>query len=86
METSSKIESHAQDESDTVIKKRKLGEDLSADGSMFADGTLSEPKVDSHEDPSSLEDTVVTDLHGSVAEREIEPTLVMFEVNFVELN
>ncbi|PWA54563.1 degP protease 7 [Artemisia annua] len=81
METSSKTESHAQDESDTVIKKRKLGEDQSADGSMFADGTLSKPKVDSLEDPSSLEDAVVTDLHGSVAEREIEPTLVMFEVH-----
>ncbi|GJX39329.1 phosphoenolpyruvate carboxylase gene, partial [Tanacetum coccineum] len=40
-----RIESHAKDESDTVIKKRKLGEDLCADGSMFADGTLSEPKV-----------------------------------------
>nr|GEV71640.1 protease Do-like 7 isoform X1 [Tanacetum cinerariifolium] len=81
METSSKIESHAQDESGTVLKKRKLGEYLSADGSMFADGTLSEPKVDSQEDPSSLEVAVVTDLHGSVAEREIEPTLVMFEVH-----
>ncbi|GKC37190.1 protease Do-like protein 7, partial [Tanacetum coccineum] len=71
----------AQNKYDSVSKRRKLGEDLSADGSMFADGTLSEPKVDSQEDPSSLEYAVVTDLHGSFAEREIEPTLVMFEVH-----
>ncbi|KAI7758149.1 hypothetical protein M8C21_010596 [Ambrosia artemisiifolia] len=76
METSSKTEPRDQDESDCGIKKRRLSED----GNMIADYNLNEPKVDNHEDPRSQEDAVLRDPHGSVAEREIEPTLVMFEV------
>lgn len=75
METSSKSESYAQDESVCGIKKRKVVEEISADY------TLNEPNIASHEDPRFKEDTVVSDSHGCVAEREIEPTLVMFEVN-----
>ncbi|KAI3808476.1 hypothetical protein L1987_24427 [Smallanthus sonchifolius] len=66
METSLKTEPHDQDESDCGVKKRRVSED----GNM----------VDNYEDPRSQEDAVLTDPHGSVAEREIEPTLVMFEV------
>ncbi|KAJ0728607.1 putative htrA2 peptidase [Helianthus annuus] len=65
METSSKTE-RDQDESECGIKKRRVTEDG--------------PKVDNHEDPRSQEDAILRDPHGSVAEREIEPTLVMFEV------
>ncbi|KAD5960906.1 hypothetical protein E3N88_12378 [Mikania micrantha] len=75
-ETSAKIEPHDQDESDYVIKKRRVRED----GNMVADYTLNEPKGDNYEVPRSQEDAVLRDPHGSVAECEIEPTLVMFEV------
>ncbi|KAI3747800.1 hypothetical protein L6452_10459 [Arctium lappa] len=84
-ETSSSTESHVQAESDSGTKKRRVGEDLSADGSMLADYTLNGPKIESQED---RQDAAVTDPHdtaanfgnASAAEREIEPTLVMFEV------
>ncbi|XP_024974617.1 protease Do-like 7 isoform X2 [Cynara cardunculus var. scolymus] len=83
--TSSSTKPHDQAESDSGTKKRRVGEELSTDGSMLADYTLNEPKIESQED---REDAAVTDHYGtaaifgnaSVAEREIEPTLVMFEV------
>ncbi|KAK1440631.1 hypothetical protein QVD17_06460 [Tagetes erecta] len=76
METSIKTEPHGQDESDCGVKKRRVRED----GNMAVGYTLNEPIVDNHEDPRSQDDAVLRDPHGSIAEREIEPTLVMFEV------
>ncbi|KAK9062912.1 hypothetical protein SSX86_020102 [Deinandra increscens subsp. villosa] len=76
----SRTEECDQDESDRVMKKRRLGEELYAAGNMVADYTLNEPNIDNREDPRSEEDAVVRDLHGLFAEHEIEPTLVMFEV------
>nr|XP_043632502.1 protease Do-like 7 [Erigeron canadensis] len=79
-DTSSRIEPHAQDEPSIIVKKRRVDEGLSGEASMLADYTVNESKVEIQEDPRSQEDTVVTDPHGCVAERVIEPTLVMFEV------
>lgn len=76
METSIKNEPHNQDESDSGVKKRKVSED----GNLVVDYTSNEPKVDNLEDPRSQEDEALREPHGSIAEREIEPTLVMFEV------
>ncbi|XP_024977821.1 protease Do-like 7 isoform X2 [Cynara cardunculus var. scolymus] len=80
-------EPHVQEESDNGTKKRRVEEDLSADGIVIAD-LNGLPQFEQLEDPRSPGDTVVRDEHGtsadsgnaSVAERVIEPTLVMFEV------
>ncbi|KVH92392.1 PDZ domain-containing protein [Cynara cardunculus var. scolymus] len=79
-------EPHVQEESDNGTKKRRVEEDLSADGIVIAD-LNGLPQFEQLEDPRSPGDTVVRDEHGtsadsgnaSVAERVIEPTLVMFE-------
>ncbi|XP_023751918.1 protease Do-like 7 [Lactuca sativa] len=65
-----------EDGSDTGVKKRRVGEEVS-------DYNLNEePIIESHEDVKDSQGTITTADFGnaSVAERVIEPTLVMFEV------
>ncbi|KAI3722738.1 hypothetical protein L2E82_33802 [Cichorium intybus] len=62
------METSGEDEIDTGIKKRRVV------GEEVFENTLNEPTIDTHEN-------IVTDFgNASVAERVIEPTLVMFEV------
>ncbi|KAK4410130.1 Protease Do-like 7 [Sesamum angolense] len=78
---------HALDDSGT--KKRRVEGDLSADGVLSPDCTLHEPREERLEDPGAESETVLRDYQGgaavatnaSVAERVIEPTLVMLEVH-----
>ncbi|CAL5370879.1 unnamed protein product [Camellia sinensis] len=91
METSSEQVAegpNSRDNSDVGTKKRRVEEDSSAD-SIVANGSLHEPREEKLEDSTSLENTILGDYQGaaavaanaSVAERVIEPTLVMFEVH-----
>ncbi|KAL0461948.1 UNVERIFIED_CONTAM: Protease Do-like 7 [Sesamum latifolium] len=65
------------------------GGDLSADGVLSPDCSLHEPREERLEDPGTESETVLRDYQGgaavatnaSVAERVIEPTLVMLEVH-----
>ncbi|KAK7285241.1 hypothetical protein RJT34_20005 [Clitoria ternatea] len=74
--------------SDGVVKKRRVEEDLSADGNV-ADFSLSDARESKLEKSGVIQDDVLMDYQGaaaaaanaSVAERVIEPTLVMFEVH-----
>ncbi|OWM64395.1 hypothetical protein CDL15_Pgr020362 [Punica granatum] len=84
-------DSHAQDESDTCKKKRRVEEDSSADGAM-ADYFLHNGRDIELKDTRNMENAAaMTDYHGataqsanaSYAEHVIEPTLVMFEVVFL---
>ncbi|KAI3519330.1 hypothetical protein L1887_08360 [Cichorium endivia] len=62
------METSSEDEFDNGIKKRRVV------GEEVFENTLNEPTIDTHEN-------IVTDFgNASVAERVIEPTLVMFEV------
>lgn len=80
--------SHSLDESDSGTKKRRVDGDLSADGVLSPDCSLHEPREERLEDPGTETETVLRDYQGgaavatnaSVAERVIEPTLVMLEV------
>ncbi|KAG4923412.1 hypothetical protein JHK87_048952 [Glycine soja] len=73
--------------SDGVVKKRKVEEDLSADGNLVADFSLNDTRETKLEKSSIIQDDMLMDYQGataatanaSVAERVIEPTLVMFE-------
>ncbi|KAG4995282.1 hypothetical protein JHK82_032011 [Glycine max] len=73
--------------SDGVVKKRKVDEDLSADGNVVADFSLNDSRETKLEKSSIIQDDMLMDYQGataatanaSVAERVIEPTLVMFE-------
>ncbi|XP_028197148.1 protease Do-like 7 isoform X4 [Glycine soja] len=75
--------------SDGVVKKRKVDEDLSADGNVVADFSLNDSRETKLEKSSIIQDDMLMDYQGataatanaSVAERVIEPTLVMFEVH-----
>ncbi|GMP31073.1 hypothetical protein CsSME_00005446 [Camellia sinensis var. sinensis] len=91
METSSEQVAegpNSRDNSDVGTKKRRVEEDSSAD-SIVANGSLHEPREEKLEDSTNLENTILGDYQGaaavaanaSVAERVIEPTLVMFEVH-----
>lgn len=79
---------HSLDESDAGTKKRRVEEDLSADGVLSPDCSLHEPREERLEDTGTETETVLRDYQGaaaaatnaSVAERMIEPTLVMLEV------
>ncbi|XP_075494196.1 LOW QUALITY PROTEIN: protease Do-like 7 [Primulina tabacum] len=81
--------SHPLDESDTGTKKRRVDEDLSVDGVLLPDCSLHEPREEGLGDSVSESETVLRDYQGaagaaanaSIAERVIEPTLVMFEVH-----
>ncbi|KAL2926610.1 Protease Do-like 7 [Bienertia sinuspersici] len=94
METNSDHNSedaNSRDESDTGSKKRKVEECSSADGIASTDGSVYEPREENLEESGVLENAVLRDCQGetaavpnaSVAERVIEPTLVMFEVVFL---
>lgn len=80
--------SHAQDESDIGKKKRRVEEDLSADGAA-SDYSLLDNRELELKDTRNGDSTVVTDYqsplalsaNASYAEHAIEPTLVMFEVS-----
>lgn len=86
METS--YEDASDNASDGGAKKRRVEEDLSADGSVVADFSLNDARETKLEKSSSMQDDVLVDYQGataaaanaSFAERVIEPTLVMFEV------
>lgn len=79
--------SHSVDESDAGSKKRRV-EDDSADGVLSPECTLHESREVRLEETGSETETVPRDFPGaaaatnnvSVAERVIEPTLVMLEV------
>lgn len=76
---------HPLDESDAGSKKRRVDEDLSADGILSPDCSLHEERL---EGTGTEPEAVLRDYQGgaaaasnaSVAERVIEPTLVMLEV------
>ncbi|XVF31698.1 hypothetical protein REPUB_Repub17cG0014300 [Reevesia pubescens] len=91
METSSEhasAELHSQDETGIGSKKRRVEEDMSSDG-VVANGSLNEIGDVKLENKTATENTVLRDYQGataaaanaSIAERVIEPTLVMFEVH-----
>ncbi|XP_027077615.1 protease Do-like 7 [Coffea arabica] len=82
-------ERHSQDESDAGTKKRRVEEERSADGNVIVDYSLHEPREERLEDSGNVDNAVSRGYRGStavaanasVAERVIEPTLVMFEVH-----
>ncbi|KAK4273653.1 hypothetical protein QN277_017000 [Acacia crassicarpa] len=76
--------------SDGGVKKRKVEEDLSADGNIVADSSLNDARETKQEKSSSMQGEVLmysqgagsaTAVNASFAERVIEPTLVMLEVH-----
>ncbi|KAL2499493.1 Protease Do-like 7 [Abeliophyllum distichum] len=74
-----------EDESDAGTKKRRVEEDISADGSILPD-SLHEQVEERLEDSGTATDAVLRDYQGGVAvvanaspEQVLEPTLVMFE-------
>lgn len=78
---------NAQDDSDNGTKKGRVEENSSEDGSVVADCSLNECREERLNESESVENAVLRDYHvaapveaTSVAERVIEPTLVMFEV------
>lgn len=81
-------ESQSQDESDAGTKKRRVEEESSADGNVNVDYSLQEPREEQLKDSGDAGGAVSRDFQGatnvagnsSIAERVIEPTLVMFEV------
>lgn len=79
---------HPRHEPDAGIKKRRVDEESLADGSLVADCLLHEPRDEKLEVPRTMENVALMDYLGavaaanaSVAERVIEPTLVMLEVH-----
>ncbi|KAK4490538.1 hypothetical protein RD792_001220 [Penstemon davidsonii] len=80
---------HSLGESDSGNQKGRVEEDLSADGVLLPDCPLHETKEERLEESGAETETVLRDYQGaaaaaanaSVAERVIEPTLVMFEVH-----
>lgn len=78
---------NSQDDSDNGTKKQRVEENSSVDGDVIADCSLNEHGEERLDESGSVEDAVLRDYQGaapvaatSVAERVIEPTLVMFEV------
>ncbi|KAL6587827.1 Protease Do-like 7 [Orobanche minor] len=77
------------DEFDAGMKKGRVKGDLSADGVLSPDCSLHEPREERLEESGTETETVLRDYQGaaaapsnaSVAERVIEPTLVMLEVH-----
>ncbi|GMP27462.1 hypothetical protein CsSME_00003448 [Camellia sinensis var. sinensis] len=80
---------HSRDDSDIGTKKRRVEQDSSADSIVIANCSLHEPREEKLEDSTNSENAFLEDYQGvsvtaanaSVAERVIEPTLVMFEVH-----
>ncbi|XP_062107572.1 protease Do-like 7 isoform X2 [Humulus lupulus] len=75
-------------EVDLEVKKRRVEEELSADGSLVAEYTVPGTRNAKLEGPITMENAMVREYQGatpvaanaSFPERMIEPTLVMFEV------
>lgn len=75
------------------LKKRRVEEDLSAEGNVVADCSLLETREAKLEDPNTMQNDILRDFQGatvtaanaSFSERVIEPTLVMFEVIILEI-
>ncbi|KAJ8424890.1 hypothetical protein Cgig2_020677 [Carnegiea gigantea] len=84
-------EANSRDDSDIGIKKRKVEECSSADGAVNTDSSLHDPREENLEDSGISESVISRDYqratavaaNASVADRVIEPTLVMFEVVFL---
>ncbi|CAB4273735.1 unnamed protein product [Prunus armeniaca] len=80
---------HSRDEFDAGTKKRRVKENFSSDGSVVADCSFPETNEVNLEDPNTMENAVMGDFqaanvataNASLAERAIEPTLVMLEVH-----
>ncbi|CAL5349511.1 unnamed protein product [Camellia sinensis] len=78
---------HSRVDSDIGTKKWQVGEDSSTDSIVFANCSLHEPREEKLEDSTNSENAFLEDYQGAsviaanafVAERVIEPTLVMFE-------
>lgn len=91
METTDEHDSeelHSRDEADGGRKKPRVEEFVSADGSVAPNSTLNEGG--DAEGPHAVESTrdyqgATGSTNASLAERVIEPTLVMFEVTFGRL-
>ncbi|PSS35018.1 Protease Do-like [Actinidia chinensis var. chinensis] len=92
METSSEHVAegpNSRDDLDIGTKKRRVEEDSSADSIVVANCSLDEPREEKLEDLTNSENALLRDYQGaaavaanaSVAERVIEPTLVMLEVH-----
>ncbi|KAK3012578.1 hypothetical protein RJ639_009727 [Escallonia herrerae] len=78
---------HSQDESDGGTKKHRVEEDL-IEVNVVADCSLNEPREERLQNSSTLQEDASIDIQGAapaanalVAERVIEPTLVMLEVH-----
>ncbi|PQM43045.1 protease Do-like 7 isoform X1 [Prunus yedoensis var. nudiflora] len=79
---------HSRDEFDAGTKKRRVKENFSSDGSVVADCSFPETNEGNLEDPNTMENAVMGDFqaanlataNASLAERAIEPTLVMLEI------
>ncbi|XXG79593.1 hypothetical protein AAC387_Pa09g0629 [Persea americana] len=82
-------ELHTQEGSNVETKRRRVEEDLAAEGIVMSDAIIHEPREETMEDSRILEPTDLLGDRGSaavatnasVAEQVIEPTLVMFEVH-----
>ncbi|RWR94848.1 protease Do-like protein 7 isoform X1 [Cinnamomum micranthum f. kanehirae] len=82
-------ELHIQVGSNVETKRRRVEEDLAAEGIVMSDAIIHEPREETMEDSRILEHTDLLGDRGSaavatnasVAEQVIEPTLVMFEVH-----
>ncbi|KAJ4974397.1 hypothetical protein NE237_007571 [Protea cynaroides] len=78
---------HSQEGSNVETKKRRVDENSSVDGAITSDCSMQDPKEDKLEDSGTLENIgfreyqATVAANASVAERVIEPTLVMFEVH-----
>lgn len=95
------VETNCEDASDDAqpqddsagSKKRRVEEDLSANGNVVSDYSLHETREVKLEDPNTVQNAILRDFQGATAttanasfsERVIEPTLVMFEVIFFEI-
>lgn len=86
-------ELHIQVGSNVETKRRRVEEDLAAEGIVMSDAIIHEPREETMEDSRILEHTDLLGDRGSaavatnasVAEQVIEPTLVMFEVGNISM-
>lgn len=84
-------ELHSQEGSNVENKRRRVGEDLAAEGIVMSDDITHEPREETMVDSRILEhadllgDQGAAAANASVAELVIEPTLVMFEVGNISI-
>lgn len=78
---------NSQDDSDAGTKKRRVEENLSADGDVIIGRSLNGHREERFDESGAVEDQGAAPVsnNASVAERAIEPTLVMFEVTCFHL-